>query len=293
MCNRGFDFCSSDHMYRLPKQQFTENETVGAARRRKRKRTERRDQTDDNPTDVDDGAVERAGSTACRARDRNRLRWRPSRGDLDGAAAGACTGAGAGAGASAAAAAAAAAATATANSLPSRGSVCVRRAAKRSTSRDAGRRGKSSAAGSAAATTTGNSSGRQSKQRGKDARKKTCSKKVPGIFGIPVTWATEDCDYDDSDDATYVPTTCWSDGQDRASSARYCRSNLSVTGRLVLRPLSLLDSFLHFQSQRTCCGANYFTKCCCLWMYPAISAFLSFGMLSMVSIRGWCCDEPI
>lgn len=38
-------------------------------------------------------------------------------------------------------------------------------------------------------------------------RSKSVPKKVAGIFGIPVAWNVEDCDYDDSEDETYAPAT--------------------------------------------------------------------------------------
>lgn len=39
----------------------------------------------------------------------------------------------------------------------------------------------------------------------KKEKKLSQRKKVRGIFGVPVTWNAEDCDYDDSEDETYPP----------------------------------------------------------------------------------------
>lgn len=59
----------------------TENETIGAARGRRNKRLERRDQTDDKRTTS--GAVEELGRGVHRPRNESRLSWQSSGGSLD------------------------------------------------------------------------------------------------------------------------------------------------------------------------------------------------------------------
>lgn len=149
---------------------LTENETIGAARGRRKMRAERRDRTDDRhiPTaNTSSAGVEELGRGARRPRDESRLSWQPpgGSGNLNFGAA-----------------AAAASPTSTNSRCSLRGK------AKKSTSL-IGSRGEKGAASASS----------------RKPREKRAAKKVPGIFGIPVGWSAEDFDYDDSEDETYAP----------------------------------------------------------------------------------------
>eukprot|EP00752_Nemacystus_decipiens_P009419 g8422.t1 len=143
-----------------------ENETIGAARERKKTSPEGQGRTDGTHTPTEDtrsGGVEELGRGARRPRDESSLSWQTPGGSVNLGTA------------------------APATSTTSRGS--LKGKSKKITSLAGSReeKGASSAAPS------------------RKQRESRASKKGPGTFGIRVGWSAEDFDYDDSEDETYIP----------------------------------------------------------------------------------------
>ncbi|CAM9142664.1 unnamed protein product, partial [Ectocarpus sp. 6 AP-2014] len=73
---------------------------------------------------------------------------------------------------------------------------------------------------------------------GERCKKRKSPRKVPGIFGIPVAWNVEDCDYEDSEDESYTQQSEGSgpptDGA-TASAAKYGQIFIGFRRELGLR----------------------------------------------------------